>query len=508
MTRSAGAIAEGWHARAMRRLIPGVIVAFSLMLPLVPVAVVGSEAAPLLALSARGSPLVVGTGDRIDIAVTLRDRAGMRLRVVDFDGRTVRELSSGERKPGTHRASWHGRDAAGDRVVNGPYRIVAAATSALDDSTERAEAWVTIADRAVYPRQPGFITVAVDPGHGGALSGAVGADGTREADINLDIGLRLARMLEGAGVNVALTRSTDAFVNDPPQERTGDGIIDDDDELAARPDVANRARADLFISIHNNMAVNEAVGGPSTYYFDERPFGGRSERLARVVQDEMVAALAGISADYQPYDHGVLIYPYYVLRDYDPPRLLRPTQMPGVLSEGMFLSNARELRYLKRPSVRARMAVAYYDAVATYLARRSTHVGYGLVAEPAGPIAAGETVTYRVEVRNHGNETLRDWRLGVRAHPAPEHYIGRLRGGTPVGDASLPRLEPGEAVTVDLAVAAPETGGAWVLVFDARTRGGDRAAEMGSPMLQVPLTTIGAPAAAPTSVAPVVSQQP
>jgi N-acetylmuramoyl-L-alanine amidase len=493
---------------AMRRLVPGVVVAFSLMLSLMPAVAVRSEAPPLLALSARGSPLVVGTGGRIDIAVTLRDRAALRLRVVDFDGRTVRELSSGEREPGTHRASWHGRDAAGDRVVNGPYRIVAAATSTLDDSAHRAEAWVTVADRAVYPRQPGFITVAVDPGHGGALPGAVGSDGTREADINLDIGLRLARMLEGAGVNVALTRSTDAFVNDPPQERTGDGIIDDDDELAARPDVANRARADLFISIHNNLAVNPAVGGPSTYYFDERPFGARSERLARAVQDEMVAALDGISADYQPYDHGVLIYPYYVLRNYDPPRLLRPTQMPGVLSEGMFLSNERELRYLKRPSVRARMAVAYYDAVATYLARRSTHVGYELVAGPAGPLAAGETATYRVEVRNHGNESLRDWRLHVAAFPAPEHYIGRIREGSPVGQAPVPRLQPGEAVTVDLDVTAPESGGAWVLVFDARSRGGDRAAEMGSPMLQVPLTTIGAPAVAPTPAAAAASPQP
>jgi N-acetylmuramoyl-L-alanine amidase len=491
----------------MRRLIPRVIVAFSLILSLVPAAT-GSEAAPLLALSARGSPLVVGPGGRIDVTVTLSERAGLRLRVVDFDGRTVRELSSGEREPGTHRASWYGRDAAGERVVNGPYRIVGAATSTLDGSSHRAEAWVTVAERAVYPRQPWFITVAVDPGHGGSLSGAVGADGTREADINLDIGLRLTRMLEGAGVNVALTRSTDAFVNDPAQERTGDGIIDDDDELAARPDVANRARADLFISIHNNIAVNQAVGGPSTYYFDERSFGARSERLARVVQDEMVAALDGIADDYQPYDHGVLIYPYYVLRDYDPPRLLRPTQMPGVLSEGMFLSNTRELRYLKRPAVRARMAVAYYDAIAKYLARRSIHVGYELVDGPAGPTAAGETVGYRVEVRNHGNETLRDWRLGVTAHPAPEHYIGRIRGGTPVGETPLPRLEPGEAVRVDLDVAAPEPGGAWVLVFDARTRGGDGAAEMGSPTLQVPLTTIGAPAVVSTSPAVVASPPP
>jgi N-acetylmuramoyl-L-alanine amidase len=494
--------AEGWHASPMRSLTSGVILALVILLWLVPTAIVGAEATPLVTLSTRGAPLISGAGQRVDASVTLRDRAELRVRVTDFDGRTVRELSSGVRDPGTISVSWFGRDDDGARAADGPYRIVAAATSVADGSTDRSEAWVTVADRAIYPARPGFISVAVDPGHGGKLPGAVGADGTREADINLDIGLRLARMLEGAGVRVAITRTTDAFVNDPPQERTGDGIVDDDDELAARPDVANIARADLFISIHNNIAVNESVGGPSTYYFDERPFGARSERLARLVQDEMVAALADISAGYQPYDHGTLIYPYYVLRDYDPPRLRRPTQMPGVLSEGMFLSNARELRFLKRPSVRARMAVAYYDAIAAYLARRSTHVGYQLLEGPVGPVAAGESVSYQVEVRNQGNETMREWRLGVAALPATSHYIGRIRDGTPVGQARLPRLEPGQAATISLDVVAPDAGGDWVLLFDARTRDGDRAAEMGSPMLQVPLSTLSPPVPAPTEPVP------
>jgi hypothetical protein len=221
-----------------------------------------------------------------------------------------------------------------------------------------------------------------------------------------------------------------------------------------------------------------------------------------VVQEEMVTALDGISAGYQPYDHGTLIYPYYVLRDYDPPRLRRPTQMPGVLSEGMFLSNARELRYLKRPSVRGRMAVAYYDAIARYLAGRQTHVGYRPLDGPVSPVAAGERVSYRVEVRNQGNETMRDWRLGVGALPAPSHYIGRIREGAPVGQAPLPRLEPGEAAVIELELTAPASGGDWVLLFDARTRDGDRAAEMGSPMLQLPLTTLAPAVAGPTEPAP------
>ena len=85
--------------------------------------------------------------------------------------------------------------------------------------------------------------------------------------------------------------------------------------------------------------------------------------------------------------------------------------MPGVLSEGLFLSNERELRFLKRKVVRNAMAGAYYDAIARYLARRPVHVGYELVAAPSGPLAVGEAGTFAVEVRNQGTEPLRGWRL-------------------------------------------------------------------------------------------------
>ncbi len=491
----------------MHRLIVGVVV--SLLVTLVALAPASdatgaTDGTPLVAISVTGSPLIPGDAARIEVDVELQEPADLRLEVVDFDGRLVRELFSGAREPGTLSRSWAGRDDADQRVPSGPYRIVATVTATAladaDGSSEQVEAWVTVADRAVYPRQPAFITVAVDPGHGGSISGAVGADGTREADINLDIGLRLARMLEAAGVNVVITRSDDVFVNEPPLERTGDGLIDGDDELAARPDIANAARADLFLSIHNNIAVNASVGGPSTYYFDERPFGARSAKLARFVQTEMVAALEGISGDasgagegYQPYDHGVLIYPYYVLRGYDPPRLRRPTQMPGVLSEGMFLSNPRELRLLKRPAVRARMAAAYYASIARYLAQRSTHVGYELLEGPQVAVMAGETVSYDIEVRNQGNEAMRGWRFGAAAFPAPEHYIGRIRKGRPAGEVAIPQLAPGESVVVSIDVETPASGGDWMLLFDALDRDGRGAARDGSPMLQISLRTLDPP---------------
>ena len=473
----------------MRRSLLALAIVFTTSLALLPVASFAQEVGqPLVRLEVDGSPLVVGEEDRFELLVTLSEPAELRVRAVDFDGRTVRELFDGPRDTGVLKEGWFGRDAGGAWVARGPYRLVAAATAASDGRTERADAWVTVADRAVYPDAPGFITVAVDPGHGGDYDGAVGPDGTREADLNLDIGLRLARMLEGAGVNVVITRTADANVNEPPEERTGDGIIDGDDELAARPDLANNARADLFLSIHNNTAVNRSVGGPSTFFFDERPFGSRNARLARVVQDEIVAALdETVGGAWEPYDHGTLIYPYYVLRGFDPPRLRRPTQMPGVLTEGMFLSNPRELALLQRPAIRAAMAVAYYDAVSKYLARRGDHVGYELVEGPSGPVAAAEPVSYQVQIRNQGNEAIRDWRLKVNAVAAPDRYVSRIRDAVTVGEVQIPQLKPGESRVLEVEVTPPEAG-EWTLLFDARDRSGTRAAEMGSPMLQARLT--------------------
>jgi len=491
----------------MRRLLPVLAIVAVLVLVL-PANVLGQTTAPpLVTLETRGSPMVAGEGGAIGATVSLAEPAQLRLRVVDFDGRTVRVLYDGQHPAGELEASWTGRDDRGDRLASGPYRIVAAATAR--GAPERAEAWVSLVDRAVYPEEPGLITVAVDPGHGRDYDGAVAADGTREADINLDVALRLARMLEGAGVNVALTRSADINANEPPRDRTGDGVVDRDDDLAARPDLANLARADLFLSIHNNWAVNRHVGGPSTLYFDERPFGDRSARLARIVQDEMLAALGEFSGDgWEPHDHGTIVYPYYVLRGYDPPRLRRPTQMPGVLSEGLFLSNERELALLQRPRVRATMALAYYEAVAKYLARRGAHVGYELVSAPPGAVSPGQTVTYEVEVRSQGSERLDGWRLDVSAVGAPARYVGRTGRGETVAEARIPRLAPGETATVAVEVEAPAEAREWMLVFDARDRDGKRAAALGSPALQVRLM-VDEPAASPSpSASPPASAPP
>jgi hypothetical protein len=153
------------------------------------------------------------------------------------------------------------------------------------------------------------------------------------------------------------------------------------------------------------------------------------------------------------------------------------------------------------------MAVAYYDAIAKYLARRGAHVGYDVVAEPTEPVVAGDAANYTIRVRNKGTETLRDWRLDVNAVGAPARYVGRTGRGQLVGQAHIPRLAPGASTEVEIEVATPAPAREWMLVFDARTQERKRASELGSPPLQVRLTTEAPEPAPSTSTSPAPSPQ-
>ena len=63
--------------------------------------------------------------------------------------------------------------------------------------------------------------------------------------------------------------------------------------------------------------------------------------------------------------------------------------------------------------------------------------------------------TYRIEVRNQGQETLRDWRLKANAVKAPSRYVSRMRNSVEVGIVELPRIRAGERKVVELTGTAP-----------------------------------------------------
>jgi N-acetylmuramoyl-L-alanine amidase len=213
--------------------------------------------------------------------------------------------------------------------------------------------------------------VIVDPGHGGVDGGTSLEFGLLEKDLTLDIGLRLAHELELRGLAAVLTRSNDV-----------------DLDLAERAALANREKADLFVSIHVNWLPDRSARGVETYFLGptEDPFvtrlaasenrssgftvadtrrlldaiyadvrRGESRRLAEAVQGALFEVLRTENADI--VDRGVMSAPFAVLVD---------TTMPAILSEVACLSNEREARLLAIPGYRQRIAEALARGILDY----------------------------------------------------------------------------------------------------------------------------------------------
>jgi N-acetylmuramoyl-L-alanine amidase len=213
--------------------------------------------------------------------------------------------------------------------------------------------------------------IVIDAGHGGHDPGAQ-ANGVTEAELTLDIALRLKKLLDKQpGVEVVMTRDTDEFI--PLQERTA---------------IANREGADLFLSIHANASRNPQARGIETYFLNfatnpeaeavaarENATSGQpmhnlpdivkaialnnkineSRDLAASVQKSMVKRL-GVR-NRQLRDLGVKQAPFVVLIG---------AVMPSVLAEISFVTNKQEGALLKTGTYRQLVAQALCDAVLKY----------------------------------------------------------------------------------------------------------------------------------------------
>lgn len=178
--------------------------------------------------------------------------------------------------------------------------------------------------------------IAVDPGHGGSDTGAIGPNNTEEKDITLAISSDLGKLLSAEGAKVIMTRTSDHDV--APEGAS------DIEELQARVDIANEAKADLFVSIHAD-ASPELVTGTTTYFYP-----GSSDYLASLVQNSLVSQLKLYNRGFQPND-------YYVLKN---------TNMPAILTEAAFLSNPKEEKLLLSPSFNKKVALGIYNGIQKY----------------------------------------------------------------------------------------------------------------------------------------------
>ncbi|WP_375471903.1 N-acetylmuramoyl-L-alanine amidase [uncultured Nostoc sp.] len=180
----------------------------------------------------------------------------------------------------------------------------------------------------------GRVVVIIDPGHGGKDSGALGIGGAREKDVILPIGKRLGEILQQHGVQVILTRDSDYFVT-----------------LPGRVQLAERANADVFVSIHANSAgaSRPDVNGLEVYYYDS------GLDLARIVRSSILQSISTLK------DRGVRRARFYVLRK---------SSMPSILVETGYMTGRQDMARLRTSAYQNQMAEAIARGVLQYLKRR------------------------------------------------------------------------------------------------------------------------------------------
>ena len=222
-------------------------------------------------------------------------------------------------------------------------------------------------------------TVVLDPGHGGKDPGAVGKF-SQEKNLNLSLALEVGKLLgeQYPDVNVVYTRSTDVFI-----------------PLQQRADIANKANADLFISIHTNSAESKVPSGVETFILGADKM---EKNLDVAMRENAVMKLeADYKTTYQGFDPNSIdsyimfelmqnsymdqslqfatqVQNHFVGRLNREDRgvrqaafwVLLKTACPSILFEMGFISNPDEEKYMNKAASKTQMAQAIVDAFGAY----------------------------------------------------------------------------------------------------------------------------------------------
>ncbi|MED5052708.1 N-acetylmuramoyl-L-alanine amidase [Anoxybacillus rupiensis] len=172
-----------------------------------------------------------------------------------------------------------------------------------------------------------MVKIVIDPGHGGTDSGAVG-NGLQEKNLTLNIVKKIGNLLaEYEGVSIIYTRTDDRFV-----------------ELSERATIANRAKADFFLSVHIN-----AGGGTG---FESYIYNGKVSSAAiayqNVIHQEIMKSIGNVN------DRGKKRANYAVLRE---------TNMPAILTENLFIDSAGDAAKLKSEQFLLQVAHGHVEGI-------------------------------------------------------------------------------------------------------------------------------------------------
>ena len=224
------------------------------------------------------------------------------------------------------------------------------------------------------------LVIAIDAGHGGQDPGAVGPTGKREKDVTLAMARELARQINATpGMKAFLVRDGDFFI-----------------PLPQRAQKARANKADMFVSIHADAAENRSARGSSVYVLSLK--GASSQRARWLADKENSSDLVGgvrlqqvdntlssVLLDLAQSGHmkasedaaGHVLDGLKRVGNNHKPNIeranfavLRTSDMPSMLVETAFISNADEERRLIDPAYQRKVAGAVLDGVQTYFTRQ------------------------------------------------------------------------------------------------------------------------------------------
>jgi N-acetylmuramoyl-L-alanine amidase len=250
----------------------------------------------------------------------------------------------------------------------------AASTTVVADATPARAAVPTADGERSLVRALGLKIgrIVIDAGHGGHDSGTLGADGIEEKDVVLDVALRLGKLLsDRLGAEIVYTRSDDTFI--PLETRTA---------------IANKAQADLFISIHANSSSDASARGVETYYLNftsdptaldvaarenavsDQSIHQLSDLVKKIALKDKIAESREFAADVEGSLYAGLAKGNVGLKDRGvkkaPFVVLIGANMPSILAEISFVTNPKDAEQLQQPEYRERVAESLYKGVARY----------------------------------------------------------------------------------------------------------------------------------------------
>lgn len=234
----------------------------------------------------------------------------------------------------------------------------------------------------------GGMTICLDPGHGGNDSGAT-AFGAKESDLTLKIAQYCKEELSKYDVNVVMTRTTDTRLDEVAAM-----------DLKKRVEVAKKAGASYFISIHINSALNSAAKGAEVYYPNtsgNKNLSSNGQNLAKAIQSQLAAL--GL------YDRGIKIRNYTDGTTSSNPnssdqdyygviRYAKQANITGLIVEHCFISNKEEFdKYLGSDAKLQQLGIADAKGIVSALGLQAKNADIDALATENRNVLADGTYT-------------------------------------------------------------------------------------------------------------------